>query len=331
MTNDLNNPEEHGSRSEDAAADRTERSGSFLLVAAVVAALIIAAVWWALSKDTKKPAETPAAPTAAAQPAANDPVILTVNGEEIRQSQFDAAAASLPEQMRPAIAGPGGRKALAEEIIRLKLLEQEGRKLKVDEQPDIAARLKLEASNIIARGTLPKLIAERGTKDIRQLYEENKGRFEFVKARQIIISAEGTRLAQATGKSLPRDKALAKAKDIADKLKAGAKWEEMLKLSDDTEGAKQGGSLGEMPRSQTPEEIEPVLFALQPGQTSDPVETPFGIHIFQVTEKGIKSFDELKPALEQQGDKLRADAIIEKLRTSANVNFDQKFFGPNVK
>ncbi|MHB9122898.1 MAG: peptidylprolyl isomerase [Thermoanaerobaculia bacterium] len=307
-----------------------ERSGGYLLVVAVIAALIIAAVWWGLSRNAKKPG-TPSTPVAAAKPAVDDPVILTVNGEDVRRSEFDAAAASIPEQMRVAIQGEGGKKALAEEIIRLKILEQEGKKLKVDEQPDVAAQVRLETANIMARATLPRLVAERGTKDIRQLYEENKARFEFVKARQIIVASEGSRLAEQTGKGMPLPQAMAKANDIAAKLRAGAKWEEMLKLSDDKQGAQQGGLIGEMPRNQTPEEIEKVLFALQPGQTSDAVSTPFGVHVFQVVERGTKSFDELKPALEQQGDKLRADVLIEQLRKSANVNFDPKFFGPAAK
>lgn len=306
------------------------RSGGYLLVVAVVVALIVAAVWWAVSRNASKPV-APTAPNAAAKPAVDDPVILTVNGEDVRRSEFEAAVASIPDQMRVAIQGEAGKKALAEEIIRLKILEQEGKKLKVDEQPDVSARVRFETSNIMARAALPRLVAERGTKDIRQLYEENKSRFEFVKARQIIIASEGSRLAEQTGKGIPLDQAMTKAREITAKLRAGAKWEAMLKLSDDKQGAAQGGLIGEMPRNQAPEEIEAALFALQPGQTSDPVSTPFGVHVFQIVERGTKSFDELKPALEQQGDKLRADVLIEKLRKSANVNFDQKFFGSAAK
>lgn len=323
MSNEAGTPEGTEPEHQD---EMPERSGGYLLVVAVIAALIIAAVWWGLSRNAKKP-DAPSTPVAAATPVVDDPVILTVNGQDVRRSEFDAAAASIPEQMRVAIQGEGGKKALAEEIIRLKILEQEGKKLKVDEQPDVAAQVRLETSNIMARAALPRLVAERGTKDVRQLYEENKARFEFVKARQIIVASEGSRLAQQTGKGTPLPQAMAKANDIAGKLRGGAKWEEMLKLSDDKEGAKQGGLIGEMPRNQTPEEIEKVLFALQPGQTSDAISTPFGVHVFQVVERGTKSFDELKPALEQQGDKLRADVLIEQLRKSANVNFDPKFFG----
>ena len=90
-------------------------------------------------------------------------------------------------------------------------------------------------------------------------------------------------------------------------LKNGADFEELAKkVSQDPGSAQRGGVLGFFSRNQTVKEFEDAAFALQPGEMSAPVQSPYGWHIIRVTErKQFEDFDfhreNILKYLEQRG------------------------------
>ncbi len=76
------------------------------------------------------------------------------------------------------------------------------------------------------------------------------------------------------------------AKKVLERLKAGETFEALAKeLSTDTSNKETGGDLGWFGRGTMVTEFEDAAFALQPGQTSDPVQTTYGYHIIQMIER----------------------------------------------
>ena len=90
-------------------------------------------------------------------------------------------------------------------------------------------------------------------------------------------------------------------------LKAGADFETLAKsLSQDTGSARRGGLLGWFSKNQTVKEFEDAAFALQPGEMSKPVLSPYGWHIILMKErKQFEPFDfhkeNILKYLEQRG------------------------------
>ena len=74
--------------------------------------------------------------------------------------------------------------------------------------------------------------------------------------------------------------------EIQQKLKTGTSFEELAaQYSDDTGTASRGGNLGFVERGTLFQSFEDKAFGLEPGQVSDPVETPLGFHLIKLEEK----------------------------------------------
>lgn len=265
---------------------------------------------------------------AGAKPKADDPVVIHVNGQEIRKSEFEAAMDNVPPQMKVALQSPAGRKAVAEQLVELKLLQKQAEKEGVLNDPAVKARIEIERGRIIANAAITKMMEREGTPDLQKYYNEHKSKFELAKARQILIAYQGGQAQARDGKTLSEADARAKAQKIADEIRAGAKFEQVAKKeSDDKNGGAKGGDMGTISRGSVPKEIEDVLFTLPVNSVSEPVRSRYGYHIFQVQSRETKSFDEVKGFLEQRYPELKAQDLVEGLKKTAQIKYEESFFG----
>lgn len=127
----------------------------------------------------------------------------------------------------------------------------------------------------------------------RAWYEANKSRYERpeqIHARHILVS-----LPQDADEAAVKaaEEKLAKAKA---EIAAGKTFAEVAEAINPQGAADKGGDLGWLKRGETVPEFESVAFELTPGQISEPLRTPFGLHIVQVDEKkaaGVAPFEEV--------------------------------------
>jgi peptidyl-prolyl cis-trans isomerase SurA len=94
--------------------------------------------------------------------------------------------------------------------------------------------------------------------------------------------------------------AFTKITEIYNKLKAGAKFDELAQqFSDDKASAKKGGELPWFGTGKMPAEFEKVSFALaNKGDYSAPLKTKYGWHVIRLVDKrGLASFEDMKNEL----------------------------------
>jgi len=168
---------------------------------------------------------------------------------------------------------------------------------------------------------------------LKQYYDQHKSEYESVHADHILIRAKGSPLPLQPGKKeLTEEEALAKAKEIRQKLQAGQDFASLAKAeSDDGASGAKGGDLGSFKHGQMVAEFEQVAFNLPVGQISEPVKTRFGYHVIKVEQHETTSFDQVKPDLEKKMRPELARSAVENLRKQTPVTVDDAFFGPAVQ
>lgn len=115
--------------------------------------------------------------------------------------------------------------------------------------------------------------------EVRAAFEE-QAPGQRVRARHILLTYP-----QNAGDEA-RDSVRELAEELRDRAESGEDFAEMAREhSQDPGSAREGGNLGWFERGRMVQPFEEAAFALQPGEVSDVVETPFGLHVIKVEER----------------------------------------------
>lgn len=160
--------------------------------------------------------------------------------------------------------------------------------------------------------------------EIKQLYETEKTRLavgEQRRARHILLSIdEGA--SEETVAEVQK-----KAEDLVKRLRAGEDFAKLAKeFSQDPGSAAEGGDLGLFGKGMMVPEFEDAAFSLEKDAISEPVRSPFGFHIIQVTEiqsSKTPAFDEVRDELAQQVLRSKAENLFfERAEELASLSFE---------
>lgn len=303
------------------------------IVIAAVAVVIVFALAFGVSQLRPNLPPTPSQPysadAAGKKIGKDEKVVMRVNGEPVTDREFAAFIESVPPDQRPFYTSPAGRRALADEIVRIKVLEQEARRLGVTDDPAVRQQIAMAQSQITAARALEKLADKQIDQKIKAEYEKEKG--SAISLRHILVAYAGGAVPPRGGKQAPpADAAMQRAQAIAAKLRGGADFARTAAAeSDDEQSGPQGGMIGTTRPDALPPDIAAAVTKLAPGEMSDPVKTQFGIHIFKVEQP---SLEELDPMIRQRVRSEAAQSEIKRLHDAAKVDLDPQFFpeGPQA-
>ncbi|MDE5878934.1 MAG: SurA N-terminal domain-containing protein, partial [Desulfovibrio sp.] len=202
---------------------------------------------------------------------------------------------------------------------KVKISDEEARAWYDAHKEDFAIPARVNVAYVAVRPeelVKPESLSEA---DARAWYEANQGHFEQpeqVRAAHILVPL-------APDADDAAEKAAREAVgQAAARLKAGEAFAAVADAVNPEGAAGPGGELGWIPRGRTVPEFEAAAFALEPGTVSEPVRSPFGLHLILVEEKnpgGVAPFEKVADearkglAFEQGSDKLHdaLDALIE--------------------
>lgn len=320
-----------------------------LVTALIVIVLIFAAVFGIAAMRAPLPmrpthpfntAERTAAITPST-PAAGPPVgrvIMRVNGEPITEGEFAASFNTLPAEMQQQYNSEQGKQAFAEQLVRMKLLEQEARRRNLENDPQVASAIAASRLDILANAAAQKMVATASPAAVQKFYNENASRMQTVDLYNIVIAYQGGMIPPKNGGAAPDERtAMNKALQIYQQLKEGANFEELAKqYSDDTASAARGGLLGQVAPGMLPQELDARVMNMKEGEISTAIPSRFGIHIFKMGKRHTRPLSEVQDRIAAKVKQDETVARVEELRKAAKVDFDPKFFpdaknwGPNA-
>lgn len=241
-----------------------------------------------------------------------DPPLLMLGDQVVRRSEFEAHLRRLEsrggEPLDPAV-----RAALLEPFIEERLLVLEararGRLSATASEDDEQAAVK----KLLEDEALSKVVASDG--DVADYYAAHAEEFalpERRSVRQILVGTEN------------------EARDIRRRLQRDARSFDLLARSRSRgPEASRGGVMGTFAQGELPHELEAVVFALQPGEVSQVVQTPLGYHVLRVDAREparSRSLDECRTEIRNRLLQRRSDASVRQfvraLMARAKVNHD---------
>lgn len=106
-------------------------------------------------------------------------------------------------------------------------------------------------------------------------------------------------------------------------LKTGKKFEDVAKnYSEDAISAKKGGDLGWLKEGSIDKRFSDTVFAMKPGDTSEPFETSFGYHIVKLIEGPMvvkRPFDSVKGDIRYQLRNKAKDEELKRLKGTVSI------------
>jgi peptidyl-prolyl cis-trans isomerase C len=269
------------------------------------------------------------APPAAVIPA--DRVVIQVGDVKLTSGQIGQILDAYPESQRVFVNGPG-RAQFIDQVVRVLLLAEEGRRRKLNETEAYRNQLTYSSDGILANQTDAEIKRQVAGDEalLRGYYEAHKSEYQQIHVRHILIRMQGSPVTLPPGqKDLTDAEALAKAQEIRQKLVQGADFAELARTeSNDGGSSSKGGDLGFLKHGQTVPSFEDAAFALADGELSQPVKTSYGYHLIRVEErKPTRTFEDVRPELEKTLGTEASRKFVDDLKSKTTVVIDPDFRG----
>ncbi|WP_340159046.1 peptidylprolyl isomerase [uncultured Hoeflea sp.] len=216
-----------------------------------------------------------------------DPVVATVAGVEIHESELtlaegdlDPQFARLPDQQR--------RVAALAAVIDIKTLARKAEAEELDQTDEFKRLMAFQRDRALHNAIFKSAVVDPvSDADLKARYEKEIAAVpadEEVSARHILLETEE------------------EAKAVIAELESGKDFAELAKEKSTGPSAAQGGDLGFFTKGRMVPEFEAVAFTLQAGEyAKEPVKTQFGWHVIKVEERREAS----PPAFEEVSDQVR--------------------------
>jgi peptidyl-prolyl cis-trans isomerase C len=233
--------------------------------------------------------------------------IAVVNGKPITRAKADAFVQELIKQGQQDT--PQLQALVRQELVDREILVQEAERRGLPAKNDVKFQLDNARQQVLINALVQDHLSKSAITDadIRSEYERlTKGDAgKEYRARHILVEKED------------------EAKAIIERLKKGAKFEELAKQSKDPGSAANGGDLDWADARSFVEPFSKAMVALQKGKyTEAPVQTQFGWHVIRLDDTRVSKppeFDAVKEQLAESMKRRKLQEFQQNLKAKAKI------------
>jgi parvulin-like peptidyl-prolyl isomerase len=239
-----------------------------------------------------------------------DPVILALDDQEVRQSEFAKHVKGLEAQGGETLS-PTVLPSILDSFLEERILVLEARARGLVRAGAAASEEQEAVQRMLTTDVLQGLDIRKG--EVVAYYESHPAEFETgetVTLRQILVPTE------------------VEARDVGRRLQMNPKgFEELARARSKAPEATAGGLMGTFSRGELPADLEAAAFALPAGGTSDVLHTSLGYHILRVDSRTTArraSLDEsearVRETLLRESSDQKVRQFVSELMARAKVN-----------
>jgi peptidyl-prolyl cis-trans isomerase C len=243
-----------------------------------------------------------APPPAAADKAASPPVAI-VDGTPISRDAFDDYLKGLLRGKPIADVTADEKNQVLDQMINMQLIAAQAEKDGMDKDPEVATRIALLRTQILADAAAQKYVKANEPTDaeLQAAYDSATDKTEYHASHILVPTKE-------------------KAEQLIKKLKGGAKFEDLAKTESTDNSKTNGGDLGWFTTAKMVKPFGDAVKGLKKGDfTAEPVQTQYGWHIIKLQDTRDAPLDQMKAQLSNPIMQKKFQAYIDGLKKNAKI------------
>jgi peptidyl-prolyl cis-trans isomerase C len=241
------------------------------------------------------------APAATDKPAT--PAVAIVDGTPISRDAYDDYLKGLLRGKPASDVTADEKNQVLDQMINMQLIATQAEKDGLEKDPDVATRIALLRTQILADAAAQKYVKsnEPSDQELHAAYDAATDKTEYHASHILVPTKE-------------------KADQLIKKIKGGAKFEDVAK-SDSTDNSKaNGGDLGWFTTARMVKPFGDAVKGLKKGEmTTDPVQTQYGWHIIKLQDTRDAPFDQMKGQLTNGIMQTKFQVYIDGLKKNAKI------------
>jgi peptidyl-prolyl cis-trans isomerase C len=243
-----------------------------------------------------------AAPAPADNKAATN-AVATVDGTPISRDAFDDYLKGLLRGKPVTDVTAEEKNQVLDQMINMQLIAAQAEKDGLQNDPDVATRIALLRTQILADAAAQKYVKahEPTDQELHAAYDAATDKTEYHASHILVPTKE-------------------KAEQLIKKIKAGAKFEDVAKAESTDNSKTNGGDLGWFTTARMVKPFGDAVKGLKKGDmTSEPVQTQYGWHIIKLEDTRDAPFDQMKSQLSNAIMQKKFQAYIDELKKNAKI------------